>query len=317
MKNSTTLDEKIILYLYDELTGKEKADFESELTRNPGLKERLREMQAFYGMINRKVDLVPAETVLKRLRNRLHVRLQEERLRQNRGLWLEKVRFFFEIRHRFLAFAGAVGLLLLGVLLGKFLSAGNDFSNELANYSPAHPAQHEDAFITGVDFIQYDPKTGMVTVQYKSVEDVSVRGKMDDPSIRKLLAYAVREDTHPGRRLAAVKAMGGQRFSDPELEAALIYAMENDSVAGVRLKAAKVLQTLPMTATIKQAFMKILVRDPNSAIRIEALNALASLQGEMDLRPVLKEASDSDTNEFVRMKAARALEKTENPQVPK
>ncbi len=112
-----------------------------------------------------------------------------------------------------------------------------------------------------------------------------------------------------------MKAMGGQRFSDPELEAALIYAMENDSVAGVRLKAAKVLQTLAMTATIKQAFMKILVRDPNSAIRIEALNALALLQGEMDLRPVLKEASDSDINEFVRMKAARALEKTENPGV--
>ncbi len=256
----------------------------------------------------------PSESLMSKLRSDLRERLRDERKAEfNGSLW---DRFIEKISERGagIQLAGAFAFLIVGILIGRvaFLPANSGFEGEFAA-----ELQEENSlpFMASVDLIQYDPKSGNITVQYKSLKNVSLRGNVGDPAIRKLLVHAIRTEEHPGRRLTAVRASGAKYFSDEELEDALIYAMQNDEIDGVRLKAAKVLTNLPINEKIKRAFIRALSKDTNSAIRIEALNALSGIKDEADVRPIFRGASQDDDNEFVRLQASKALERLENPNI--
>jgi len=312
MKLSSKWEESIILYLYDELEPEERSAFESELERNPAVRARVEKMRRFHNLLDRKGTPEPSERVLQRSRARLLLRLRQTRAAALPSERPRRSRTWFEPRPGFIV-AGAAALLVAGFLAGRlsFHLTGKDGS-ELARYAPStRPSAVEQGdLITDIDLIQYDPKSGIVTVQYTSLHDVVVEGDMADPAIRKLLAYAIRADDHPGRRLTAVKATRGYGLPDAELEAALIRAMRTDSIPGVRLKAAKVLESLPPTAKIRQAFIGVLQNEPNPAIRIEALQALESHRSGDQLVPVFQHAMATDTNDFVRLEAAKALKRT-------
>ena len=205
--------------------------------------------------------------------------------------------------------ATAAAILILGILIGRFGLTINDDSliTEPSSQDFFNPA------VSDIDFIQYDPNSGNIAVQYKIVQAVSLQGKIDDPAIRKILVHTIRAEEHPGKRLKAVKAVAGKRFSDRELEDALIFAMENDSISGVRLKAAQVLGGFPINQSIKNAFIRVLLHDANSAIRIEAFGVLEELVEDGDITPILQSASRYDENEYIRLKASKKLERRENP----
>jgi len=313
MKQSDHLEKQIPLYLYGELEKVKKEEFEVHLDSCEHCREQLEETRALHNTLGKKASFEPSEPLMSKLRSDLRERLRDERKAEFNETWLD--RFIEKISERGVGIqlTGALAFLIVGILIGRvaFVPANTgtgEFAAEL---------QEENSlpFMASVDLIQYDPKSGDITVQYKSIKDVSLRGNVEDPAIRKLLVHAIRREEHPGRRLTAVRASGAKSFSDEELEDALIYAMQNDEIDGVRLKAAKVLTNLPMNEKIKRAFIRALLKDTNSAIRIEALNTLSGIKDEADVRPIFRGASQDDDNEFVRLQASKALERLENPNI--
>jgi len=316
MKQSDHLEQQIPLYLYGELEKVKKEEFEVHLDSCEHCRKQLEETRALHNTLGKKASFEPSEPLMSKLRSGLRERLRDERQAEFKQSWWERFSEIIAERSGGIQLAGALAFLIVGILIGRvaFLPAitGTQLERKFAA-----EVQEESSlpFMTSVDLIQYDPKSGNITVRYKSIQDVSLRGNVEDPSIRKLLVHAIRTEEHPGRRLTAVRASGAKSFSDEELEDALIYAMQNDEIDGVRLKAAKVLTNLPINEKIKRAFIRALLKDTNSAIRIEALNALSGIKDEADIRPIFRDASQDDDNEFVRLQASKALERLENPDI--
>ncbi|NIR51327.1 hypothetical protein GWO43_22330 [candidate division KSB1 bacterium] len=309
------LEKRIPLYFYDELTEAERKELEVHLEYCESCRQQFEEVQSLHKVLDKRAVLEPNSDILERSRLMLRERLREERREAMKEPWWQRLIGHLSLQpHIGLQLAGAVFILILGVFLGKFFWTGTkqQFVPEIARTTRI--GEMDESLIANIDFIEYNPTSGTVTVKYKRVNDMFVQGQIDDPPIRKLLTHAIRSESHPGRRLTAVKALGEHAFSDHEVEDVLVYAMEYDAVDGVRLKAAKVLKTLPITPKIKQAFIRVLLKDANPAIRIEAVEALSQAADE-DVLNVFQDASQDDENEFIRLKAAKELERREEGRI--
>jgi len=311
MKLPEQLDKYALLYLYDELDKLEKQAFETHLKYNADSRKRVDELRAFHGVLAARKPFEPSEEALAFARANLRQRLREERRQMLRPGWWESLRMGLSFRMAPGAVAFSLVLFLVGIQIGRLL-VPQKTRNRIASENLLQ--SHDRLAISDVDMIRYEPKTGIVNVEYKILQDVVLQGNIKDEAIRQVLIHTIMTEDHPGRRLMAIKATGGAAFSDHDLEDALIHAMERDEVSGVRLRAAKVLRYLSMTADIKQAFIRVLLKDPNPAMRMEALDVLSRLR-ETDVLPIFQNASRDDENEFVRLKASRILERTENPEV--
>ncbi|MFQ5769503.1 MAG: HEAT repeat domain-containing protein [bacterium] len=317
MKTHEHLEKLIPLYLYDELNENERKELEVHLGYCEHCHKQFEEIQALHKKLDKKTILEPSDALLSQSRLQLRNRLREEQQVVMKESWWQKLLDAVNISRVGWQLVGATAFLLVGLFLGRFVWAEKihqplqqaEMATNLASEGMSSP------LISNIDLIQYNAKSGQVTIQYKSVNDVLVQGNIDDASVRRILAHAIRDETHPGLRLTAVKVFGGRTFSDDEVEQALIYALEHDTVDGVRLKAAKVLKTLPISQKIKEVFIRILLKDSNPAIRIEAVEALSKVKEEEDVVPIFQEASQDDENEFIRLKASKELERRENPKL--
>ncbi|MFQ5824273.1 MAG: HEAT repeat domain-containing protein [bacterium] len=317
MKPKKHLEKLIPLYLYGELKEDEKKEFEVHIEYCEQCRNQLEEMRALYNIFDKKIIFEPSEELLAQSRLELRNRLLEKRKASLKNIWWQQISEFLFTRTAAFQLVGAATLLVIGILLGRFLFNPKETSQSLSTefLSSQYPSTISQPFITNVDLVQYNPKTEEVTVQYKSINEVSLQGKIDDASIRKILVHAIRSEEHPGHRITAVKAFRGRTFSDDEIEDALIYALQHDAIDGVRLRAAKVLKELPINKKIKEAFIRVLLKDSNPAIRIEAIDALSKEIEKKDMVPIFQDVAKDDENEFIRLKASKALERQVNPDV--
>ncbi|MFQ6114002.1 MAG: HEAT repeat domain-containing protein [bacterium] len=313
MKPREHLDELIPLYLYGELKEDEKEEFEVHLRYCEECSKQLEDIRALHNVLDKKIIFEPTNELLARSRLELRNRLREERLAATKDSLWQRISEFFLGKTLALQLVGAATILVTGILMGRFLFSPEETSapgTELLGSK--YPNMISQPLIADVDLIQYSPQTGEVTVRYKSVNDISLQGRIDEEPIRNILVHAIRSEEHPGHRLTAVKAFGGRTFSNDEIKDALIFAMERDAIDGVRLRAAKILKALPLSNKIKQAFVRVLLRDSNPAIRIEAIDALSKVKEEEDVVPILQDVAKDDENESIRLKASKALERRDD-----
>ncbi|MFQ5865060.1 MAG: HEAT repeat domain-containing protein [bacterium] len=314
MRPKQHLEKLIPLYVYEELEEDEKKEVEVHIEYCEACRQQLEELRALHNTLDQKIILQPTDELLARSRSELRDRLRAERIAALKESWWERISEFFLEKTLAFQLVGAAVILLLGIFMGRFLFSPKERSEPLSTefLSGTYPRMISQPLITNVDLVQYNPQTGEVTVRYKSVNDVSLRGGIDEEPIRRVLVHAIRSEEHPGHRLTAVKAFGERTSSNDEIEDVLIYAMKNDAVDGVRLRAAKVLKALPFSSKIKEAFIRVLLKDSNPAIRIEAVDALSKVKEKEDVAPIFQDVAKDDENDFVRLKASRALEGRDN-----
>ncbi len=306
MRMPKDLDKIITLYLYDELNDEEKHEFEALMQQEESVRNRMDEYRSLHDMLGKKSMAEPTGLLLQKSRLALRRRLQTERRLAWQESWFQRWVSGF----RFPALrqlAGAVVMLVLGVFLGYVIPENQ--KKPIDSFEIAESGDVDSA-ISNVDLVAYEPQSGIVTVHYKSMQDVVLRGSIYDDSIRRVLAHTIRSEAHPGHRLLAVRAVGHDSFSDIDLQQALIYAMEHDPVDGVRLRAAKALKQLPANQNVQRAFTKVLLKDTNSAMRIVAVEALSASRQE-DVFSAFQSAARADENEFVRLQTSRVLERRE------
>ena len=309
--NDKNIREKAILYLYGEMSREEKLLFEQELSGSAELRdvyEKEKELHKLYDLSG-KEDI--PDSVMTESRSRLRESLREER---------NKARFaksgFVERYIRTLMPKAAVALtiFIFGILIGKFvlieLTSDGDIEI-LQMVSADNNAISADMFgsndmeITDLRIIEYDRKSGEITLLLDAVSSVGIKGSINNRKVQKILAAALQSDLGPSVRLKSVDLLQRQT-DDKEIIKALIYALRHDDNPGVRLKAAQALSLSTNNADVKKALIEALTNDINTGVRIQAILALKDFR-DADVLEILKKKMESDENEYIRKQSEESL----------
>jgi hypothetical protein len=304
-------------YESGELTEGEKARVDKALAESPVLREELEKIRALTRAIKQTPSFEPSDAMMNGLRHDLRVQLRRERLRPTLSeRWQE---WFFSAQPLW-QLGAAAALLLVGIFIDRIFlqspsSASGTAAELLQQIVTAQPVATENGSVSplmaGVEYIHIDPLTERVEIHFNLVNDVQLRGRPDDPAIRRVLTYALTQNDRPNVRLKAVKALAESPVANDDVISALVHALKNDENEGIRLKAAQVLRNLPVDDKIKGALSWVLLRENNAAIRMEALEALSSTPlTEREAAAV--HAATADSNEYVKMQAKRLIERRGN-----
>jgi len=223
------------------------------------------------------------------------------------------------------ALAGAFSL-IIGLFAGYLIFSPG--SSKL-NLFEEKPGTTGGTTIANVRFINDSVNTGEVEFTFDATKQVTMKGKLSDPSIQKILAEALVNEKNPGTRIQTVNALAdisvkhaGQTYGNnslnPKVKSALLTALKFDGNPAVRLEALKALLNFPFDNDINEALLYTLQHDKNSGLRIAAINGLASAtQNGKTIDPetikILNQQVKNDDNEYVRIRAASLL-KEENIQ---
>jgi hypothetical protein len=321
MKSCKKFQKKLPLYVYNELAGLELAELEAHLQVCAACRVRLEAVRATLGFIPPQPDFEPPAELLPAFRN-----LLSQRLRTARPPF---ARFtFFHARPVFqLGFATL--LVLLGFFLGRWQTMpksanGNALLQQLlAASQPIHFSNGQlSPFLGQIERIRMQPETGLIEIEYQTVNDVAVRGNLENAAIQQLLQQALQEESNQAVRLHAVKALGGLTTAplnlNVEIIDALIGLLKKEENAGVRLQILRVLKSIPFDEKIKNILVQILLYDKNEALRIEAFKALTT--GKLDLpeQESLLRKARLDSNSFIQYQSEEKLDQIlrQNRQIP-
>lgn len=306
------------LYLsrYDELDAVGRERLDEHLATCDECRNELATVDELHAALARAKPVDPSDQVLHTARRSLHEALLAEKAPSplmNRAL--EWIRILVVPRHRIVL--GGLAMLTVGFLLGQRLSPRPPEEQpepvfQTANAMPPVPGE---TGITNVRFLTHAPGEGEIALSYDALVPVKIRGTMNDPNLRRVLAQTLVSEQNPGIRLRTVNAIAARagRRDDPEIKAALILAAMSDKNPGVRREALDVLRNSPFDEEVKDAFLSVLMHEPNPAIRIAAMGGLEKARAEghpldAEMRSVLKQRLHADENEYVRVRARTVLE---------
>ncbi len=303
--------EMIQLALLNELNDDEMKELHRHMIECSECQLEYERLTKFYALINENKTKDVEENFLREARQQFFQKLDYELSKQSIVKKLfNSVRKYFWIYKR-PALAGAFSL-AAGFILGYLIfSAGASNGVILSNNNAANGKGTE---ITNVRFLNNGSLNGEVEFTFDAVKQITMKGKIDDPNIQKILAEALLNEKNPGARIRTVSELANQTGTalNPKIKQALITALKFDSNPAVRREALKALLEYPYDNEINDCLLYVLQHDDNSALRIAAINGLASAKlsgrniNEETLK-VLNQKVKNDDNEYVRIRAASLL----------
>jgi hypothetical protein len=290
MKSRHIKRNQLALYQLDELMESEKIWIEQHLKTCSRCQQALSAENDLHRLFRLPSQMEPDEILLETCRTQLKDNIRKLKSNgQKRFIWTSLGEFFsYQIPVSRLA---AITLLFVcGIILGRLLpkqSAGRITS-------PEEAVRILQTYMSTGDFqiIPSDNNPNRVEIRFKSVQENRVVGRLQDPSIRYLLSYALMNDPRDNVRLKMVKLLETSAGNN-EVQGALIHALETDKNPGVRMKVIRLLKTLPINENIKKILMASFFRDPNSGVRREAVDALNHLD-DPAIRPILEKNATED-----------------------
>lgn len=286
--------DRVLSYLYGGLTPAEQEDFRTELASNTDLARCLAEEEE--GLHQRLPvgggDDLP-EGVLQE--SRLLLRAALRRQAREPLPVLARLEAWLGAAPRLAWAAGAVALVLFGVLLGRGMPG-----QQLA-------LNHQQVLDSLVDVRvrSYDESSGRVELEVVGLATTHLQGELGDSRIQSVLVAAMLGDLEPGSRLLAVELLRHQTAST-QIRHALTEALLGDENPGVRVAAAEALSGLAADDRVRQALQQALLADDNPGVRVAAIEGLRDLS-DGDTRQVLQRVSRSESNEYIRAEARRAV----------
>ena len=300
------------LYVYGELSGDERADFEVHLASCRHCQGALKESTRLEELLAERPGPEVTPGLLVMCRQKLEDALDREQLGWRALIrnWLPPAAAAHPVRAM-----TAVTLVAFGFSLGWILRprVGTVSSQPSPGLAPAQAQMTGGdlggARINSISQVAPDPETGQVRITLNAERRVTMEGSLDDPRIRQVLVYAVKSYGNPGIRLDTLNALR-QGSNDPAVLGALVYALERDPNAGVRLEALRALRRTPWCEGIQHALASAAEKDANLGVRDEAINGLVeralSAQDE-SLVPTLRQLAAADSDRYVRIRSLMAL----------
>ena len=299
-----SVEERLPLYLYEELAEAERAELDAHLAACTACARSLGELRRLHGALESRPKLEPSPDLLARCRLDFDEALDRETtgwralIRSGFGLW--PIGATFRV-------STALAVLLVGFSMGWAVrqQTAPQPSPRAANINPWMGADLSGLRISGISRVTPDPQTGMVHITMDAERRLTLEGSVDDPRIQQVLLYAVKNYENPGIRHDTLEALRG-RSTDPAIREALLYALRHDPNDGVRLEALQSIRELAWSPEVRAAILEALQKDTNPGIRITAINVLLQHADEAVL-PALREVARQDSNPYVRMKCANAV----------
>lgn len=283
--------ERVLSFLYGELTAAEEQALRAELAADGDLARILAQEEALLRLlpIGGRPHLPSGLLAHSRLRVQAALRREGRapqslaarlgRALQGAGPWLTRAGI-------------AAALLLCGVLLGR-TAAG-----------PDAPAATTGSLVD-LRVRRYDSATGLVELELSALTTTRLRGEVRDPRVQAALAAALGCDLEPGPRLEVV-ALLGQQTAAADTRRALAQALLADDNPGVRIAAAEALRGLAADEEVRRALHQALLEDDNPGVRIAAIDGLRSLR-DPATRQALARSAHAEANQYIRAEARRAL----------
>ena len=296
--------EDLVLYHYDELGASARADMEGRLEACPACREQLKGLQALEFSVPRAPSVEIEDDVLSAIRMSTTRRLREEAVRP-------------AARFRWMAWpfiprlALALGAVVIVFFIGR-LTASDSIQPQVAAGLPSADVRISD--------ISVNQETGIVQISWEESRPLSIQADLSDSRVQALLSQALMDESNPGGRLRAVRAVSQveaiQAEPDPALTGALEGVLMTESNEGIRLQTLKALGSLhratPISSSLKLKLIDMLTNERNPAIRIEVLSLLTNNElTSMELQDALQQAR-RDVNPFIRSQAEAVLAELES-----
>lgn len=302
--NCQTVEEKLVLHLYEELAAEERAAVDAHLSGCPRCAAAADELRRLRTVLDHRPRREPSPDLLVRCRWDL-----EEALDLESRSWRGLVRSWWGLSPGRPAWqmTTALAILLLGFSLGWTLQGRTPVAAPGGNEPSAAwiGADLGNVRISGISHVAPDRQTGDVRVTLNAERRVTLEGPLDDPRIQKVLVYAVKSYDNPGIRHDTLELLQG-RSDNPYVREALLYALRHDPNAGVRLGALEAARRMAWSPTVRQALLETLERDTNPGVRVAAVSLLIE-RGDKELLPVFEQLATHDPNPYVRLKCAKAV----------
>ncbi len=309
--------QNIALVVYQELADDERHALEQHIGTCPRCREEFEAVKA----LQRTMSFVPLEEPSANLLAKTRMRLDEALDNMPRNLWLTRARQSiwegFATLGRAPAAASAV--LVLGLAFGSF--AGYRVAQRSPRLNPVPPANHtrETASnlplqVANVSSIVRDPDSENVQVRFNRLVPETVRGSLDDPSIRQLLLLGAESVADPKVQqksvaLLADECLAGHQCSAGPIRKALLIALRYDKSPDARLKALNGLE--PYVAEdmrVRDSVLEALMNDPDPAVRSRAIELLQPVQADSSVREVLHTVASEDENPHIRTVSREVLQ---------
>ncbi len=319
-------DEMIQLALLDELNDEEMKKLHQHLIECSECQEEYDRLSKYYSIIKENKSGTVDEDLLQEARQQFRRKLNYDLSRQSifekalnafrKNIWIYKRPVL----------AGAFSL-VAGLFVGYLIfSPGSSKLNVLGEKTGIDGGT---TTIANVRFLNDSSNSGEVEFSFDAIKQVTMKGKLSDPSVQKILAEALVNEKNPGTRIQTVNALAnlsnkqtgettGKGTINPKVKSALLSALKYDGNPAVRMEALKALLNSSFDNDINEALLFVLQRDKNSGLRIAAINGLANeTQKGKTIDPetikILNQKVKNDDNEYVRIRAA-SLIKEENIQ---
>jgi len=301
-------ENRCLLLLYGELGHEQREELEHHLESCSSCKLIMEGLQQMHRFLDENTEQ-PPEMLLQDSRQKLFNRLRQENLQKEKNFWIS-FKESFQLMVKPVPVATLAAALLIGLLLGYlgFNGSGPEWIGSRVLDEPI--------LISEVQFQESDSGDGQVELSFHASRRVSIKGKLDDPEIQRVLAHALIRERNTGVRLQAISAISSRErlASDSEIQSALIAALKTDDNPAVRQQALEALRNSTRTPEVKAAFIHVLRYDGNVRLRIEAVNALQDQLGSEsdrgeDIRNAFEERMRKDNNLFIRNQAKAALQK--------
>ena len=316
--NHNKIKEIINLSIYNELSEDEQAFLNVHMANCEECRTEYEQIQKLNGLLNNlktsKIDNQLLSEARQELKAAINLEFIKKSLLDN---IIEKLNMVLAPNYK-LVF-GSIILILTGLIIGYFLfSPGiNGISSQFINASQTDPFEKNDIIITNLRFIDSDIKDGEISFTFNALKPVTMKGKISDPMIQKILAHSLLNEQNDGARIKTLNAISEQtknkKLLSPKVKSSLITALKYDENPGVRREAILVLKKLPVDEQVIDAYLYVLKHDKNSGLRVEAINSLGETKVDEKNIPegmveLLKQKSINDENQYVRVRAKSILQ---------
>ncbi|HSP88604.1 MAG TPA: zf-HC2 domain-containing protein [Ignavibacteriaceae bacterium] len=313
--NHKKYKEWIQLFLFDELTQKEKDELNNHLDDCNECSAEFEKQKKFFSTLKSSTLPEPDQNLLSEARREFNAALRVEKSKGS-SFSFPKINlselFFSPLKIAF----GGTAVLAVGIIIGFLL-----FSQKNQNLIPISGEENNLASledrtqITNLRFIDQDPSDGEIEFIIDAIKPVHVKGKVSDPQIQSILTYSMLYEQNPGVRLNAINLIktNAVQNNDDEIKTALITVAKYDTNLGVRREGLKLLRSFPFDSEVREALLYILLNDKNSAMRIEAISSLKEISEKgigfnQDEISAFKENLNKEENNFVKFQIKSVLQ---------
>jgi hypothetical protein len=288
--NCETARQDFSLYLYGELDFHQEEVLEQHLESCSACREALERERAIFHCLDEQQH-EPSPELLYACRRELRSRLGAPSAASAKsGLW-ERVGHWF---HRALPSpavlrpAGALALLVLG------FAGGKAWDSKISSSEPS--VMRVRNLIPGPDGVQ---------LVVEEVRQRTLKGRLDDDNIQRMLLAAAADPSDPGLRARTLDVLK-ERGERADIRKALLQALQSDTNPGVRLKAMEALRPFASDPETRRTLSQILLTDDNPGVRTQAIDLLVQHM-HADAIGTLQELIIREENPYIRQKSAKAL----------